>query len=170
MGNFLLGLLLGFVLGGAGIWYYLNPPPATPRAAGIEQDVDAASQRGEEAAEDSVERLRDKLDSYGLSAEDIREELSRTGAIVRRNAKELGAELKNAATDTRITASIKAKLVRDPELSAWNIAVSTTNRHVTLSGTVESPELIGKAMLYGLETEGVDRVTSTLEIDKRPTT
>ena len=163
--SFILGLILGIVIGGAGTWYYLNPPHGAPRADAIQQDAEAARQRPGEAAENAREELRPRLESLRLTAREIQEELKQQGKIVRRNAQELGTELKDAATDARITASIKAQYVRDPELSAWDITVSTTDRVVTLSGTVDSPELVGKAVLYALQTEGVHEVNSTLRIE-----
>ena len=168
MSNFVLGLLLGFILGAAGAWYYLNPSDTIPRVDAIQQDAESARQRAGDATEEAVEGLRAKLENYDLTAQDIRDELSQTGRIVRRNVKELGNQLKETATDARITASIKAQFVQDPELSAWDISVSTTDRRVTLSGTVDSPDLVGKAMVYALQTEGVDMVTATLQIKNGP--
>ncbi|MGQ9695827.1 MAG: BON domain-containing protein [Thermodesulfobacteriota bacterium] len=55
-------------------------------------------------------------------------------------------------------------LAADPDLSALSISVSTAAGRVTLSGTVGSPELIGKAVALALETEGVREVVSTLKV------
>jgi len=66
--------------------------------------------------------------------------------------------------DARTTAAIKAKLVANRDLSALSISVNTTAGVVTLSGTVNSPEDIGKAMLVAMETEGVTQVVSTLQV------
>jgi len=168
MSRFALGLLVGLILGGAGLWYYLNPSPAVARIDAIQQEAESATQRAKGATEHAVEELRAKLETYDLTAHDIRDELSQTGRIVRRSVKEIGNRLKETATDARITASIKAQFIKDPELSAWDISVSTTNRKVTLSGAVDSPELVGKAMVYALQTAGVDMVISTLQIETEP--
>jgi osmotically-inducible protein OsmY len=57
-----------------------------------------------------------------------------------------------------------AKLAADPDLSVFSISVATTAGRVTLSGTVASPELIGKATALALETDGVREVVSTLQV------
>jgi osmotically-inducible protein OsmY len=44
--------------------------------------------------------------------------------------------------------------------------VSTTDGVVTLSGKVDSAQLVSRAMLLALETGGVRQVISTLQIDK----
>ncbi|MBM3835625.1 MAG: BON domain-containing protein [Verrucomicrobia bacterium] len=107
---------------------------------------------------------KDKLKDFSLRTDDIKEELTRSGKVVRQKAKELGAAVAGATADGRITAAIKAKLVADPDLSALSVSVDTTNGIVTLSGTVSSYENIGKAMTLALETEGVREVVSTLQV------
>jgi osmotically-inducible protein OsmY len=42
--------------------------------------------------------------------------------------------------------------------------VSCHQGHVALSGTVPNPEGVGKAITLALEVDGVEDVTSTLEI------
>jgi len=97
---------------------------------------------------------------------DISNELARTGIVIRQKAREAGQALSDATADTRITAAIKAKLVRDPDLSAWNISVSTADGVVTLSGTGTSTGNIGKAILLAMETDGVRQVISTLRVKR----
>jgi osmotically-inducible protein OsmY len=102
-----------------------------------------------------------------LTGNDIKDELARSGKVVRRSAHDAGAAIADASADARITAKIKAKLIADRELSAWNISINTTDGHVTLAGTVSSPELIGKALLLALETDGVRDATSNLQVKGR---
>jgi len=59
---------------------------------------------------------------------------------------------------------IKAKYAEDSTLSAWKISVSCDKGHVTLSGTVSSPDDIGKAVALALDADGVRDVTSTLQV------
>ena len=75
----------------------------------------------------------------------------------------MGEAASDAALDTRATAVIKTKLAADPDFSALSISVATTGGRVTRSGTVASPELIGKATALALETEGVREVLSTIQ-------
>ena len=99
-----------------------------------------------------------------LRSEDIKDELARTGQVVRREASEAGQAIADATADARITAAIKAKLLASRDLSALNISVNTTAGVVTLSGFVPSPEHISKAILLAMETDGVREVVSTLQV------
>jgi len=101
-----------------------------------------------------------------LRSEDIRKEITEKGTVVRRKAREFGEAAADATADARVTATIKAKLAADADLSAISISVDTTAGRVTLSGSVTSPELIGKAMTLALETDGVREVVSTMQIQK----
>ena len=147
--------LLGVLVGAAGFWF-LQPP--------VDHIVE------ERAVGDLRERLIGKLEALDLDADHIRGELERSRTIVRRKAREIGAVASDAAADTRITAEIKAKLATDAELSAWRISVSTTDGRVTLAGSVDSPALIGKAIMLALDTEGVREVASTLIVKQASTT
>jgi hyperosmotically inducible protein len=99
-----------------------------------------------------------------LKPQDVKDELARTGQVVRRKAKEAGQAIADATADARITAAIKGKLVASRDLSALNISVNTTSGVVTLSGTAPSAEAISKAMLLAMETDGVKEVVSTLQV------
>jgi len=61
-----------------------------------------------------------------------------------------------------ITATIKAKLIRESNLSAVSVSVNTMDGKVTLSGTASSPENIRKAVQLAIDTDGVREVVSTL--------
>lgn len=59
---------------------------------------------------------------------------------------------------------IKAKYAQDPTLSAWDISVTCNQGHVKLSGTVSSPDDIGRAEALALDADGVRDATSTLTV------
>lgn len=114
-------------------------------------------------------RVRQAWDSWDaqlvalhLTGDDIKQELDRTGRVVRRQARELGKAL--AESDAGITAKIKAKLLADRELSAAGISVNTTAGRVTLAGHVASLKQIGRAIALAYDTDGVREVTSTLQV------
>lgn len=117
-----------------------------------------------DAAKSAEHAVQDKLKVLDLRTNDFKDELARTGHIIRRKAEEAGRAIADATADARITAAIKAKLLASHELSAFSISVNTTNGIVTLSGTVPSLEAISKAMLLALEIEGVTEVISTLQV------
>jgi osmotically-inducible protein OsmY len=163
MKSFVIALLLGIILGAAGYWFMQQPAveKATEQA---QQKASEAKKAGAEAATDAKRTLTAKLDALQLRADEIREELKQTGKVVRRKARDVGEAAADATTDTRTTAEVKRKIVTDPELSSLTISVNTTNGRVTLSGTVSSPELVGKAILLAMETDGVREVLSTLQV------
>ena len=115
----------------------------------------------------ATERVQKKLDALNLRPQDIKEDLAKTGQVIRRTAQQTGQAIADATADARVTAKIKAKLLAGHELSAMSISVNTTAGVVTLSGTVPSTEAISKAMLVAMETDGVREVISTLQVKPR---
>ena len=87
--------------------------------------------------------LRAKMDTLDLHGDPIKSELADTGEIIRRKAHDIGDAAVNAASDARAVTEIKAKFAADSTTSVWNISVSCGQGHVTLSGTVASPDDIG---------------------------
>ena len=79
-------------------------------------------------------------------------------------AKQAGAVIMDATANARTTLAIKTKLLAEPGVSALNINVDTTDGLVTLSGTVSGYEEVAKAVRIALETEGVHKVVSTLQV------
>ena len=69
-----------------------------------------------------------------------------------------------AASDTRITATVKLKLAADPDLAASQIHVSTTDALVTLSGRVKNAAQSEKAVAVAKSVEGVRDVKHTLQM------
>jgi osmotically-inducible protein OsmY len=151
-----LALVLGVAFGAAAVWFY-STYRNDPRMRSAEQKVENAAKTTSDAAQDKLRVLH-------LSSEDIKDELARTGGVVRREASAAGHALADATADARITTTIKTKLLASRDLSALNISVNTTAGVVTLSGFVSSSEHIGKAILLAMETDGVREVLSTLQV------
>jgi hyperosmotically inducible protein len=154
-----LALVLGIVLGAAGLWFYSTSQGRSR--------VRATANQVQSAAKATGEAIQEKLRVLDLRPQDIKEDLARTGQVVRRKAREAGKAIADATADARITAAIKAKLVADKNLSALSISVNTTGGIVTLSGAVASPEDISRAMLLAMDTDGVQEVISTLQVKPR---
>jgi osmotically-inducible protein OsmY len=147
MRDFFIGLVVGVFLTGATAWYF-TVARKDPRVKHAWDVVDA------------------RLTAWHLRGDDIKEELGRTGKVLRRQAREFGSAVADASADAAVTGKIKAKLLANRELSALSISVNTTAGHVTLAGSVASHDQIGKAMLIALETDGAREVTSTLQVKK----
>ena len=149
-------LIIGIAIGIAAVWYFNHNKNNS--------QFHSAGEEIKSTAQSAGNALDEKLRSWKLDRESITNELARTGRVIRDKASAAGQALKDATADARVTAAIKTKLVKDPDLSAWDIHVSTTDGVVTMSGTVSSPELIGKAMELALDTDGAHQVISTLQV------
>ena len=149
-------LLAGMVLGAAAVWFY-----HTGRGKSA---VHAAGEEIVSATKSTRDAVQEKIRVLDLRPEQVRDDLARTGRVVRRKARETGQAIADATADARMTAAIKGKLVANRDLSALSISVNTTGGVVTLSGTVPAPEDISKAMLLAMDTDGVTEVISTLQV------
>ncbi|GIX50182.1 MAG: hypothetical protein KatS3mg132_376 [Limisphaera sp.] len=157
MFRFLCGLIFGLVLGvAAGWWFATRPQPAD--LAQWKEELATSSEALRQA-------FQEKLELLHLTATNIQQELARRGRIVRRAAVDFGHTVADATTDARIVAAIKARYIADPRLSALRISVRCTSGQVFLSGTVDSAEDIGRAVLLAMEADpAVREVTADLKV------
>jgi len=155
----LLALALGLTLGGAAVWFYTN--------YGKDPRLQSAGQKVETAAKSVRNAATNELQVLHLRPEDIKDELARSGQVVRRAASDAGRAIADATADARVTTAIKGKLLASRDLSALNISVNTTAGVVTLSGAVASSEHISKAILLAMQTDGVREVVSTLQVRQK---
>ena len=145
----LIGIGVGF-----GIYWYHQPD--------AERQLATARARLSNGVDEPRSRFNETFSN--IDTQEIKDELARTGRVVRKKTEEAGEKLADATADARVTAAIKSKLAMDRDLSALSISVNTTQGKVTLSGTVSSHELIKKAMNIALQTEGTAEVVSTLQV------
>jgi osmotically-inducible protein OsmY len=147
---------VGICLGALGLWYFSTSQGRSQAKAAGDQIQDAAAS--------ARELVQEQLRALNLRTNDIRDELARSGQVVRRKALEAGQAIADATADARITAAIKTRLIANRDLSGMGISVNTTGGIVTLAGFVSSTEQIGKAMLLAMEVDGVREVISTLQV------
>jgi hyperosmotically inducible periplasmic protein len=166
MRSFFNGLMLGLILGGGLGWFLTRQwqQNDSPEGERFRSEATRAVDAAGEALFRAGEALKAKAEALNLNPEQIREELARTGQIVRRQARELVGPSADAETDAAITAALKTKLAEDPELSPFAIRVSMARGHVTLEGKVGSAEHIGRAVTLALGTDGVVDVTAKLQV------
>ncbi len=145
--SFLIGVLVGI----AGHWYFTQPRGQANVAVAEERVRQGASHIGQSLSET-------------FSADNIKDELARTGKVIREKSKKAGAAIADATANARITTAIKTKLLQDAGLAAFKIDVDTTDGVVTLSGTVTTHEEIARAMNIAWDTDGVEKVVSTLQV------
>src|SRR6478735_5355407 len=104
--RFILTLFIGIALGIAAVWYFNHNKNNS--------QFQTAGQEIKSTAKSAGDAFADKLRSWNLDSEHITNELARTGRVIRDKANAAGQALKDATADGRVTAAIKAKLVRDP--------------------------------------------------------
>lgn len=159
------GLVLGLILGAVGYWFVQKKANEHPGAEQrYEQSAAQLATNAEDAASNLSDAMRAKLDTLDLRTDQIKDDLARDGQVFRRKAEDIGDKAADAASDARAVTEIKAKYAADKTLSAWDISVNCSQGHVKLSGTVSSPEDIGRAMAIALEADGVRDATSTLVV------
>jgi hypothetical protein len=166
----ILALIVGVIIGAVSVWIYDGnririerfTPTGNPQSPAQSTPTEPAQPSGNAAPDKNS--VQDKLSSLNLRTEDVKDELTRSGRVIRSKAQHAGQAVSDATADARATTAIKGKLVADPDLSALSISVNTTEGVVTLSGTVDSEDRIGKAMLLALETDSVQQVISTLQV------
>jgi osmotically-inducible protein OsmY len=154
MKRLLLGFVIGLAVGAFAVWYYEG-----------EQDQQPARQaRG--SVSSTADRLKTTVQEKvgDLGTDDIKRELDRAGMVVRQKVTKAGEAISDATADARITATIKGKLLKEPGLSSLSISVDTTDGLVTLSGTAHSHEEVARAVRLALDTDGVHKVVSTLQV------
>lgn len=150
----LLFLGLGAALG-IGLYIFWQQPENRPTLTDVGTTIAEGAGQMKEALSQQV---------TNIDAEQIKDELARTGRVVRKKAEEAGVKIADAAADARLTAAIKSQYAVEPDLSALSISVNTTRGVVTLAGRASSHESIKKAMRLALATDGVTEVVSTLQV------
>ena len=106
-----VAFLLGVLVGVAATWYFLPlqrnaDPPGTREIVVTREDVPSRQPAREI-----------------LHTDQIKEELARSGRVIREKATKAGEAISDATANARITAAIKTRLLQDSGLSALKIDV-----------------------------------------------
>jgi osmotically-inducible protein OsmY len=146
--------VLGVIVGALGFWYFV----LGPGQGKIERAVDEATE--------GAGRLKQSIQQSltNLSAAEIQQEIARSGMVVREKARSAGSVITDAAANARVTGTVKSKLVADLGKAGLDINVDANNGLVTLSGSATSLDQIARAVKIALDTEGVHKVVSTIQL------
>ena len=123
---------------------------------------EAVKELGQGISEESKAILEEVKKGINIVATEIKE----GGIFVSKKGEVLIDQTKEEFSEVAITAKIKAKYARSPKVSALHINVTTVKDQVILAGTVHCKEEIVEAINLALGVEGVENVTSLLEIRK----
>jgi hyperosmotically inducible periplasmic protein len=99
-----------------------------------------------------------------IDAETAKQRAREAGRAIGDTAKQAAHQLDEAFSDGALTAKIKSKMTLDDTVNARSINVSTTDRVVTLTGTVASARERERAVALAKETNGVVRVEDKLTL------
>ena len=133
----------------------------------VDKTKDAAhnvADKTKEVAIDAKNAVSDKIVEWKLTPSDIRADLDKGGRVVRSKTRAAGERVGEVMDNARIVTVVNSKLVGDSDLSALKINVDADNGTVTLKGTVNSVDLIGRAIALALDTDGVYEVISLLTV------
>src|SRR6187401_1829168 len=100
-------LFVGVVIGAGAVWY-LTTKDSQPKGPG---------DHFEGAAKSARDTIEEKMRALDLKPDQIKDDLDRTGKVIRRKAHEAGEAFSDATADARITGAIKGKLFANKDLS-----------------------------------------------------
>jgi hypothetical protein len=118
------------------------------------------------AAIDAKDAVAAKIVDWKLTPADIKADLEKSGRVVREKSVAAGEKSGEVISDARIVTVINGKLLAAADLSAFKINVDSDKGIVSLTGTVKSRELIGRAVGLALDTDGVTQVVSLLTVEE----
>ena len=127
----------------------------------------SAAEAGREIKAEAQEAGRD----VAAAGRELKEDAKEAGREIKAEAAQAGEAIKEGArdaaglaSDVSITASVNAKLAKDPELSALRINVDTKDGAVTLTGPAPTQAAKDRAATLAREVEGVKSVTNNLSV------
>jgi predicted AAA+ superfamily ATPase len=123
---------------------------------------EAAKELGQNISEETKVILEEIKKGTNVIAAEIKE----GGIFVSKKGEVLIDQTKEEFSEVAITAKVKAKFARSPKVSALHINVTTEKCQVILAGTVHCKEEIIEAINLAMSVEGVENVTSLLEVRK----
>ena len=132
--------------------------------ANLQSDRDLANNRIDVSVSDGIATLKGTVDSESERAKAVRLATVVGIRVVDDQLKVESAGMKATVTDGAITTKLKAQYLANTDLRQADIAVSTNNGVVTLTGTVSSPELRQLAIDLARHTGGVIRVENQLRL------
>ncbi len=134
----------------------------------VQEDASRAAEEAKQAASTAAEETKEAMAKAG---EAVEEGMEKVGAEAEQAMEKAGAAAETgmakaaeALDDGAVTASVKAKLIADPEVSALQIDVDTKDGMVTLTGTAATQALKDEAGRLAAGTEGVKDVKNDIQV------
>ena len=132
----------------------------------IRESSVATGEAAKELGQNISEETKAILEEVKKGANVVVTEIKEGGIFVSKKGEVLIDRTKEEFSEVSITAKIMAKYAKSPKVSALHIHVTTVKDQVILAGTVHCKEEIIEAINLAMSVEGVENVTSLLEIRK----
>ncbi|MEO8807489.1 MAG: BON domain-containing protein [Burkholderiaceae bacterium] len=116
-------------------------------------------------ANDMVGQTEQKSKELGAEASKGVSEVKEASRDLAQDAKQAGNEVADKVSDAVITTSVKAELVKDPNLSALKINVDTAGGRVVLQGSAPNPAARDQAVRLAQGVKGVVSVDNQLKVE-----
>lgn len=146
-----------------------NPLMTMTAAAVLAAFTLAGCNKTDTSANDMVSQTEQKAKEIGAEASKGAAQVGQATREVAQDVKQAGQnasnEVADKVTDAVITSSVKAELVKDPNLSALKINVDTDAGRVLLQGTAPSSAARDQAMKLAQAVKGVVSVDNQLKVE-----
>jgi len=117
------------------------------------------------SANDMVNQTEQKAKEIGADASKGASEVKEATRDLAQDAKQAGNEVADKVSDAVITTSVKAELVKDPNLSALKINVDTAGGRVVLQGSAPNLAARDQAVRLAQAVKGVVSVDNQLKVE-----
>jgi osmotically-inducible protein OsmY len=107
-----------------------------------------------------------RITEWKLGGSEIQADLDRGVTIVRTKDTVVGAPT-GSTDDDVIKTMVKGKLQADSETAQASIEVEASNGEVTLKGSADQANIVGRAIALALDTQGVTKVSSDVKVSSQ---
>lgn len=148
----------------------MNKPLMTITAAAVLAAFALAGcNKTDTSANDMVSQTEQKAKEIGAEASkgvaEVKEATREMAQDVKQAGQNASVEIADKVSDAVITSSVKAELVKDPNLSALKINVDTDAGRVVLQGSAPSSSARDQAMKLAQAVKGVVSVDNQLKVE-----
>lgn len=131
----------------------------------VETERDAQGKTEIHIDGDEVERELDRAgEQLERAGDQVAAGAEQVGDALERGAERVEAEVGPVLDDAAITARVKARLMRDPDINSFHIDVDTVDGRVALNGKVSSAEQRTEAEDLARGTQGVRQVVNLIQV------
>lgn len=127
--------------------------------------LERAGDRAANAMSNMASDLSAKFSEWRLSAQEIQADLAADRPIVRTKS---NAGAPTGSTDkSALQSAVEARIKGDSQLANLKLDINADRAgEIQLEGKAQTAEQVGRAIALALDTEGVSKVTSKIDLDK----